>query len=256
MDRSRSEIASDFIVKRISKNKKPFPVDIWFQPLFDLSRFKCVGGEVLVRGKYLRETIPPLRFINKLERHGTGIIKLGTHLVDEAFDYINKYCSGPGSHRIYNINVSRKELSYPGYADTLIAQSAHYNIFPAIIILEITGQDSSLTTPMKNNLETLLKHGFKIAWGDIYSLDMLQRKYNAWQAEYIKLDRRLIAATCLDETRNLIHQAHIRDINVIAEGIETLQQVSFLLKEKVTLGQGYLFSRPVTKEMFAEHYVE
>lgn len=256
MDDSRSKIASDFIVKRISKNRRPFPVDIWFQPLFDLSRFKCVGGEVLVRGQYLRETVPPLRFITRLERHGTGIIKLGSHLIDQSFDYINRYCSGAGAHRLYNINVSKKELSCADYADTLIAQSTHHNIFPSRIILEITGEDAILTTPMKNNLQTLLHYGFKIAWGDICSLEMLQRKYNAWQADYIKLDRQLIARKCLKETRKIIQQAHIREIDVIAEGIETLQQVSFLLKEKVTLGQGYLFSRPITKEMFVENYVD
>ncbi|MFJ3457385.1 EAL domain-containing protein [Scandinavium goeteborgense] len=254
MNESREKLISDIIIKRISNNQKPFPVDIWFQPLFDLSLFKCTGGEILIRGQYLRETILPFRFIASLERHGTGIVNLGHYLVNESFEYINRYFPETEDDRLYNINISKTELLRADYAELVITQAARYSISPPQIILEITGEDAILTKQMLANLKTLREHGFTIAWGDIYSLLMLELKNNSWQADYIKLDRRLMAKSRQKETQEIILEAHRNNIKVIAEGVETLQQVSFLLKENVSLGQGYLFSRPITKEMFLEKY--
>ncbi|MRS15563.1 EAL domain-containing protein [Enterobacteriaceae bacterium RIT691] len=254
MNESREKIITDIIIKKISNNQKPFPVDIWFQPLFDLSLFKCVGGEVLIRGKYMRETILPFHFISSLERHGVGIVNLGHYLVNESFEYINRYFPETDSDRLYNINISRTELLSTDYATLLITQAARYSITPALIILEITGEDAILTEQMKINLAALRAHGFNIAWGDVYSLQQLKLKNLAWQADYIKLDRCLMAKSRLEETQAVIREAHANNIMVIAEGIETLQQISFLLKENVLLGQGYIFSRPITKEMFSEKY--
>lgn len=254
MNESREKIITEIIINKISKNQKPLPVDIWFQPLFDLSLFKCTGGEILIRGKYLRETILPFRFISSLERHGAGIVNLGHYLVNESFEYIHRYFSGADGDRLYNINISKTELLRADYAEVVIEHARRYAISPPQIILEITGEDAILTTQMRNNLKALNEYGFNIAWGDIYSLLMLELKNNAWKSDYIKLDRRLLAKSRQDETRRIILEAHRNNIIVIAEGIETLQQVSFLLKESVSLGQGYLFSRPITKELFMEKY--
>lgn len=254
MDQSREQVITDFIVKKISNNQKPFPVDIWFQPLFDLSLFKCTGGEILIRGKYMRETILPFHFIASLERHGSGIVNLGHYLVNESFEYINRYFPETDSDRLYNINISRTELLRADYATMLIDQATRYSIIPSQIILEITGEDAILTEQMKSNLHALREHGFSIAWGDIYNLQQLQLKNTAWHADYIKMDRQLMAKSRLEETQEIIREAHCHNTIVIAEGIETLQQISFLLKENVLLGQGYIFSRPITKEMFIEKY--
>ncbi|HEY2454448.1 MAG TPA: EAL domain-containing protein [Scandinavium sp.] len=246
--------STERIIKKVSNNQKPLPIEIWFQPLFQLSHFKCVGGEVLVRGKYLNESILPFQFIIQLEEHGEGIVNLGHFVVETSFKYINKFLSVTSDNRLYNINVSRVELERENYADTVIAMGSESLISPASIILEITGNDSDLAEHMISNLNTLQSHGFNIAWGDVCGLDDFVMKNEIFSGRYIKLDRSLLASARLQEASKIIHEAHKLNITIIAEGVQTMNQVSFLLKENVTLGQGYLFSRPIPKEMYSAKF--
>ncbi|HEX4500517.1 MAG TPA: EAL domain-containing protein [Scandinavium sp.] len=246
--------STERIIKKVSNNHKPFPIEIWFQPLFQLSHFKCVGGEILVRGKYLNESILPFQFILQLEKHGEGIVNLGHFVVEESFKYISNFLSVENDNRLYNINVSRVELERENYADAVIMMGDESLIAPASIILEITGNDSELTELMISNLNKLQGHGFNIAWGDVCNIDDFLMKNEVFPGRYIKLDRSLLANTRLDEASKIIKEAHNLNITIIAEGVQTMNQVSFLLKENVTLGQGYLFSRPIPKEIYSAKF--
>lgn len=83
------EKSANFVIKKVMENSLNLTVDIFLQPVFDLSSFKCVGAEVLVRGFYRRNIVAPNLFIHQLEENG-GIIYLGSYVIDQTFKYMSE----------------------------------------------------------------------------------------------------------------------------------------------------------------------
>ena len=109
------EKSTHFVVQCVEKNRLDAGIDFVIQPIFDLSRFACIGGEVLVRGTHRRNIVPPNLFISQLEETG-GILPMGDYLMAQAFKFIAAQPQGIRENQLFTLNISQVQLNDADFA--------------------------------------------------------------------------------------------------------------------------------------------
>ena len=157
---------------------------------------------------------------------------------------------------MYTLNISAVQLNDPEFADHALGIVETRHLRTAQLVFEITSGQVALTEVARQNLQTLQDDGINIAWDGIGTLAALQERLAYWVPDYIKLDRSCLACGQQDETEQILQMIAQYDIDVIIEGVENYTQTSSMLKQGVKFGQGYLFSRPISKESFQREYMQ
>lgn len=248
------EKSSHYVVQCIEKNKIDAGIDFMIQPTFDLSRVACIGGEVLVRGKHRRNVVPPNFFISQLEATG-GILLMGDYIMVRLFEFIAEQPREIKDKQIFTLNVSQVQLNDSAFAARANGLLEQYQITPQQIIFEVTDSAEQPEQTMIDNLQQLRDAGANLAWDGIDCLDKLKRKLDTFQPDYIKLDRSCLASNNLNDTFMMLEYLDSYDCDVIVEGVENYTHISTMLHRGVKYGQGFLFSRPVSKEQFQKEYM-
>lgn len=219
------------------------------QPIVELSSGKVHGHEALVRLPGLDgELLSPDRFIGHAERSRL-IGQLGHQVLEQALAYLRQ--GSPGTEPLsIAVNVSPLELNDPDYATRVLESCASAGVNPDRLQLEIT-ETAIITQPTSTAkvLSQLRQAGVRIHLDDFgtgySSLSLLSEL----PVDGIKIDRSFTAALGEDRSRTAVIQAitHLcreLGLSVIAEGIETEDQLQRLLEFGCDQGQGYLFGRP------------
>lgn len=219
-----------------------------YQDIFDIRNHAPtpILREALVRWQYNGKVVAPDDFIPLAEE--TGLIRD----IDRASvrctarDWIRD--SQDLSH--YTVNVSALTLNDHGFIDFLDQNTTEGLLKPHCTILEITETAVlSSTDQLLEILQEIRNRGFHLAIDDFgagqTSIGLLSRL----PADYIKLDRKLanhLGEGGVQETivRALIDIAHDLQMQVICEGVETRQQLEWLMKFNCDLAQGYYLHRP------------
>ncbi|MFZ4285295.1 sensor domain-containing protein [Variovorax sp. HJSM1_2] len=228
-----------------------------YQPQVDIATGRIVGAEALVRWhEPVEGLIPPARFIPVAE--ATGLIReLGAWVLEEACRQGQLWrAAGLPPLRIA-VNVSPRQFRHVDLA-TQVTQVLQHTGFPAEWLeLELT--ESALMEREAEALETLQRLralGIGLAIDDFgtgySSLAYLKR----FPLDVLKIDRGFIAdipnqADDMAIASAIIAMGHSLGILVLAEGVETPEQLAFLSGRGCNLYQGYLRSRPVPAEEFA-----
>ncbi|HFK5799452.1 TPA: EAL domain-containing protein [Enterobacter hormaechei subsp. oharae] len=249
------EKSTHFVMQCVEKNKLDVGIDFVIQPIFDLSRFVCIGGEVLVRGTHRRHVVPPHLFIGELEKNG-GIVSMGDYIMAQAFRYIARQTPEIRDKQLFTLNISWVQLQDAHFATRALNMVAEHNLTPRHIVFEITDSHHQPDDTVSENLGALSDAGINLAWDGIDSLDKLQSRLALYLPDYIKLDRTCLAADALEQTFTMLDYVAKWDVDVIIEGIENYTHVSTMLRHGVQYGQGFLFSRPVSKEAFHQQYMQ
>lgn len=224
---------------------------LYYQPQFNLISGEITGVEALVRWIHPEEGfIPPSEFIPLAEESGQ-IYKLERWIVAKALEQ-KKAWESRGLNRIaMSINLSGKTLTSSinfKEIDTIIAESG-VDLNKVIIEITETANISDVGIVIKH-LEILRKKGIKIALDDFGTGYSSLNYLKMFPINIVKLDRSFINA--INENgidmlliKNILTLAHDLEFQVIAEGIETIEQLEFLKYHFCEEGQGYLFSRPL-----------
>jgi EAL domain-containing protein (putative c-di-GMP-specific phosphodiesterase class I) len=156
------------------------------------------------------------------------------------------------------INITPKQFTYPGLAGEIKAAFQKTGIDPASVDLEITETiamaDATSSASIFGELKALGTHLSIDDFGTGYSsLSRLQ----SFPVDTLKIDRAFISRMEIDaETheivRTVVALAHNLGLNVVAEGVETEQQVELLKHIGCEMAQGYLFSKPVRPEVIEQ----
>lgn len=228
----------------------------FYQPKIDLSTRSIVGFEALLRWRHpKRGLISPAQFIPIAEETGL-IIPIGGWILNQAcrqlMQWHAKYpCAPPLS---MNVNLSVKQLSDPDVVDRVARILAETGIRPESLKLELT--ESSLMTNIQSATAVLaalraLGVGLKLDdFGTGYSsLGYLRTLH----FDSLKLGPSFVRRVATDrETRaivkTIVDLAHTLHMTVVAEGIETEDQLAGLIDVGCDTGQGFLFSRPLPAE--------
>lgn len=229
-----------------------------YQPKYDLIERKLVGMEALIRWQHPTQgMIGPSQFIPLAEETGL-ILPMGGWVLHEACRQFVNWLHDDNREIKLAVNLSARQFLHPGLVkqiesvlkDTAIpARNLELEITESMVMANI---EKAITT-----MEELRGLGISLAIDDFgtgySSLSYLKR----FPIDTLKIDRSFVR----DITKNpqddaivsvIISLARSLKLNVIAEGIETEEQLQFLTQSHCTQGQGYLLGRPMPADEFAK----
>jgi diguanylate cyclase (GGDEF)-like protein/PAS domain S-box-containing protein len=227
--------------------------ELWlqYQPIFDLGSKRIRALEALLRWTHpTRGVIPPDLFIPLAEETG-AIAAIGNWVLAQACRQLAAWQRIDGFQDLQiSINLSGVQLQQPDLAAYTLSVIEEAGIRPSDVWLEIT-EHSSIRADVTDFAMNLRAAGVKFALDDFgiaYSnLSHLKRL----PIETLKIDRSFVAGLdALDTDHGIVRAvlaiADSLHLSVVAEGIETHDQLDALLALGCEFGQGYLLSRPVS----------
>lgn len=226
-----------------------------YQPIVSLKSGRIIGFETLIRWQHPeRGMVPPAEFIAIAEETGL-IIPMGEWILYEACHQAHQwqiqYPSDPPLS--VNVNLSGKQFTQPHLADQIAKILHRTSLDSRSLKLEITEsavmENNALATKTLANLKALNVDLCIDDFGTGYSsLSYLHR----FPIDILKVDRSFIStmdradeSSRYEITRAIITLAHNLGISVVAEGVETIDQLEKLRSLQCEFGQGYFFSPPV-----------
>jgi diguanylate cyclase (GGDEF)-like protein/PAS domain S-box-containing protein len=221
-----------------------------YQPLVDIGSGEIIGAEALIRwNRPGVGMVPPLQFIPIAEQRGL-IIPIGTWALDEAARQAAAW-EHAGISIPIAVNLSALQFHQKGFVERVAETIASHRIEPSRIDLELTESiivhDAAATITL---LERLHDIGVALSIDDFgtgySSLNYLRR----FPIDKIKIDKSFIDEIVEHQETarvvgGIIALAKALDLKVVAEGVETPQQLEILRSEGCHQAQGYLFSRPL-----------
>lgn len=225
-----------------------------YQPIVDLDTHRVTGAEALVRWWHpTRGNIPPSEFIPIAEETGL-ILPLSDFILREACSTFMHWQAELGAHapQQINVNLSRVQLTDSSLVSRTLAVLAECGMQPCQLQLEVTeSQIMQQRTTALELLGALRAEGIRLAMDDFgtgySSLSCLQE----FPLDVLKIDRSFVAnAGRGRDFAALLHAvvslADNLGLKVVAEGIETNEQLVLLQALGCAFGQGYLLAKPTS----------
>jgi diguanylate cyclase (GGDEF)-like protein/PAS domain S-box-containing protein len=224
-----------------------------YQPIVSLGNRTLIGFEALVRWRHPEcGLIPPKEFIPVAEETGL-ILHIGQTVLHsacrQAREWLETYPSSPPL--FVSVNLSVKQFNEPGLVENIAQLLEESNLPPRCLKLEITESVFSDNIEAAVKLLTQLRNlGVQLSIDDFgtgySSLSYLQR----FPIDTLKIDRSFVTQMMENEenlaiVRTIVALAQNLGMDVVAEGVETEDQLRLLRKLECENGQGYLFSTPL-----------
>lgn len=228
-----------------------------YQPKVNLITGAITGAEALIRWRHpTRGYISPMDFIPVSEDCGL-ILQIGAWVLREASAQARAWTDAGLPATSMAVNVSAMEFRSESFLDGLFAILGETGFDPHSLELELT--ESVLMKHAASTatiLRTLRENGIRVAVDDFgtgYSSLSYLRKF---PVDAVKIDQSFVRqiSTAGDDTtivKAVIGMARGLKLRVIAEGVETLEEVAFLRAYRCDEAQGYYFGRPVPPQQFA-----
>lgn len=224
-----------------------------YQPIISLEDRELVAFEALVRWQHPRmATISPMEFIPLAEETGL-IVPLGQNLLQQACRQIAQWKSRHPDRTLPTVcvNLSRRQLVQPDLLTMMERTLGEHGVEPGQIELEIT--ESVIMDNVKEVLPVLnglREMGFKLAMDDFGTGHSSMSCLHEFPVDTLKIDRSFTAHMDANLEyaaiiQALVTLAHNLDIRVIAEGVETAEQIAQLQALECDLVQGFHFARPM-----------
>ncbi|WP_333878534.1 EAL domain-containing protein [Methylobacter sp.] len=231
---------------------------VFYQPQMDIESGRIVGAEALVRWlDPVEGLIPPLRFIPIAEETGL-ILEIGAWVLRETCRQGKQWLDAGLPPLTLAVNVSPHQFRR-GDISALVATALTETGFPAKY-LELEMTESGLMEN-QDNVMTLLNQlraqGIRLAIDDFGTGFSSLAYLKHFPLDVLKIDKSFIddiphLQDDMEIAATIIAMGHILGFKVLAEGVETPEQLAFLRKKKCDLYQGYILSPPVSAEAFIE----
>ena len=225
-----------------------------YQPIVALDDFHVCGFEALVRWQHPeRGLISPQDFIPVAEEGGQ-ILKIGEWVLRQACYQAKRWQERfPSDDSLYmTVNLSAKQFAQPDLVEQVSSILEETGLDPNFLKLEIT------ESVLMDDFDSAAALLFKLrALGVRLSIDDFGTGYSSltylhrFPIDTLKIDRSFVSVLDKDHleiVRTILNLAENLDMDVVAEGVETQEQMSLLRNLSCQSGQGYFFSRPMTIE--------
>ncbi len=252
---ARERIALESRLRRAIEQQE---LRVFYQPQVDIASGRIVGAEALVRWlDPVEGLIPPFRFIPIAEETGL-IIAIGEWVLWKTCNQGRQWLDAGLPPLTLAVNVSPHQFRRSDICD-LVATVLNETGFPAKQLeLEIT--ESGLMENQDNAtdiLNGLRKQGIRLAIDDFGTGYSSLAYLKHFPLDLLKIDKSFIddiphLQYDMEIAATIIAMGHILGFKVLAEGVETAEQLAFLQEKGCDMYQGYIKSRPIPAEEFAE----
>ncbi|KAB2333500.1 bifunctional diguanylate cyclase/phosphodiesterase [Bacillus mesophilum] len=225
-------------------------LELYYQPQIHVNTGHIKGVEALIRWNHPKMgTVSPAEFIPLAEETGL-IIQIGNWVIETACRQAKEWeIQGYAPVRM-SINISARQFQQTSFVDTVMEIIENTKIDPQYLELELTEtivQDPVYAIPVLNQLKEM---GIKLSLDDFGTGYSSLSYLKSFPLDTLKIDRSFIST--VNESgkdaaivKTIINMANSLDLNVIAEGVETNEQLLSLKQDGCDEYQGYLFSKPV-----------
>jgi len=235
-------------------------VHLVFQPKISIKGGALMGVEALVRWKEgTGAVVPPSAFIPMLEKSGN--IRILTRAVAERAMETLATWNAAGIDTHVSINVSASDVEAPDFIEFVTKAAQAFDVVPNKITFELTETKiASDIGKMLANLTRLRIKGFRLSIDDFgCGTSSLQQLRQAPFTE-LKIDQQFTHSLTKDTQNHAIVESCIElgsklGLSVVAEGIETQEDMNVLSEMGCKTVQGYLTGRPMPSDEFIEWYV-
>lgn len=231
-------------------------LEIVYQAQVNIQTKKMIGMEALLRWNSSKlGAIPPSKFIPIAEETGF-ILNIGEWLIRNVCKQINDWKASDYLVPKISINISVKQIEQTNLLKIIKQILRETGVSPNLLELEIT--ESVIMSQTEKNIATLdgLRNlGISLSVDDFgtgySSLKYLKRL----PIQKLKIDQSFVQDITINKNnesiiRGIIALANSLDLEIIAEGVETKEQIDFLINENCFLAQGYYFSFPLKPKDF------
>ncbi|MBA3026979.1 MAG: PAS domain S-box protein [Sulfurimonas sp.] len=241
----------------IAKNE----LEVYLQPQINIKTKKLMGAEALIRWiDPIKGVIYPDEFIPIAEE--SDLIKeIGSFVLNEACRVLSKWNTEHQKSLSISINVSALQLKDNSFVDEVRNAILKFKINPKYLELELT--ESAIMKSTEDSLvilHALRSLGVKLVLDDFgtgYSSLSYLKKF---PLDILKVDKSFVGDIPQDKddtaiTQAIIKMGHILNFAIVAEGVETQEQLDFLEFTKCDTFQGYLESKPISVNSFETKYL-
>lgn len=229
-----------------------------YQPKVKVDTGKVIGFELLVRWHSKNMGIvSPKEFIPIAENSGL-IIPIGKYIIDESFKKCKELSLNTNKKFKMAINLSEVQIRDDEIVDYISMTLKKYNLDASYIELEIT--ESIIMKSADKNIKTLEKLkelGVTLALDDFGTGYSSLSYLRTLPIDVLKIDKSFIDGILIEEKseyiiNSIIELSHYLNLLVVAEGVETKEQLVYLEKSSCDIIQGYYFSEPIEFEDISE----
>jgi diguanylate cyclase (GGDEF)-like protein/PAS domain S-box-containing protein len=247
-----AEMRKEQDLKSALDNKK---FEVWYQPIYRLASGEIEGFEALLRWRAADGSFVPAQdFLSTAEQTGL-IVPIGQFVLEQACRQLNHWAETvPAAKPSIDVNLSARQFRDPNLLRDLAGLLSKGKFSPQQLRLEIAenavNQDSEGALPVFQGIAAL---GVSVALDNFGAGLASMNHFIRLPLELVKVDRRLIAYLPIPGKQAAILQTifdlgRMLEVRMLAEGIESREQLEALLKLGCDLGQGHLFSAPVPAE--------
>lgn len=242
-------VAEAGLRRRLSQALEKQSFHLVYQPRVDVRSGRTTSVEALVRWEDNSKIVLPDQFLGLLEESG-DILELTRWVFNRAAHELKPWLKDD-PERSFSFNLSAKALTTPDLVDTFVHTIKLWNLRPGQVVIEITESSAwEVRERGKSQISELQKHGVRFALDDFgtgfSTLDYLRHM----PLDALKVDKSFVKDMVRSATDRFIVETIIQvargfDLEVIAEGVETEQQLELLTDMGVDGVQGYCFARPM-----------
>lgn len=248
----------DYALRMALNDNRFFPV---YQPVRDVPGNRFCGAEVLIRMKTeFDEIIMPEHFIDDAEQSGL-IVPITLQLIEGVFQECESMFQKNRSFSL-SFNLSPAHFKDKHFFTIFFDLCSKYNIPANQLMLELTERelfnesDGDITDIMK----LLRERGYSLAIDDFGTGQANINYLQHFPFNYLKIDKifvKTIGTGAIIESLNqgIINIGHSLGLTIVAEGVETKQQLDYLLENNVNLIQGWYYAKAMPYEEFSELFM-
>jgi EAL domain-containing protein (putative c-di-GMP-specific phosphodiesterase class I)/PAS domain-containing protein len=234
---------------------------VYYQPIINVSQHALIACEALLRWRDSNGKISlPVNFIRIAEQTGL-IIEIGAWVIQQVASQIAAWKKAGKRYVPVAINLSSHQLKQDNLVSMINDVIKDKQLSPGDITLELTEstivEDYSLVS---SKMEELKSSGFKFALDDFGTGYSSLSYLTKFPLDKIKIDKSFVSDITSNSTataiiKTIISLAKNLKISVVAEGVETQDQLNFLRKFSCDEIQGYLISKPISASDFEEKFL-
>ena len=233
---------------------------IYIQPKIDVTKEELVGMEALIRYQKPDEgLVPPGKFVPLLEKEGL-ICYIDFFVLEQACSILAKWKKQGNKLVPISVNFSRKTMREKDVAEKITSIVKKYDVPSEYILIEITETEGDLDREAFVDIGSkIIKSGFGVSLDDFCSQYSCVSLLTALPFKEIKFDKSMIDRIAVDENMKLLCESMMDTCNkfgynIVAEGVETVEQLSVLRGMNCNAIQGYYYCKPLSIKDFEEKY--